>query len=329
MGDLGVDLGTTNTVVCHNRRGVILNEPSVMALRAHRGRPKVLAIGLEARALVGRVPAGLSVVRPLHDGVITDLETARMYLGTVLRRIGVRPWQRARLRAAIGVPMGATALERRALLEAAEEARIGKAMLIPEPIAGAAGCGLDPLEPRTHMVVDVGGGMAEVTAFCYEGLLAHRSCPLAGDEMTLAVYQYLREEYQIIVGELIAEQVKVRTTEDTAPIVVEGQDAATGRPRVVTLAPEEVLEAIRPVTDAVIRTLAACLEDLSAQSVSDVMAEGVLTIGGGSLLRGFDKLLEDAFGFPVRRAERPLTCVAEGAVRCLSRESLLKAYAAG
>ncbi len=326
MGGLGVDLGTANTVVCHDHRGIILDEPSIMLMRVDHARPKALAIGQEARTLIGRTPTGLTLVRPLRDGVITDLETARAYIAALLRRIAVRPWQRPLLRAVLSVPVGATALERRALLEAAGEARIGKAMLVPAPIAGAAGCGLDPLEPRTRMVVDVGGGTAEVTAFCYGGLLVHRSCPLAGNEMTLAVYQYLREQYQIVVGELVAEDVKIRASQDTVSVVVEGQDAATGRPRLVTLTVEEVLEAIRPVTDAIVHTLAACLEDLPSQSVRDVMAEGVLVIGGGSLLRGFDKLLADAFGFTVRHAEQPLTCVAEGAARCLGQEALLKAY---
>jgi rod shape-determining protein MreB len=293
---------------------------------AHHG--KLLAVGEEARALVGRAPASLTIVRPLQGGVIIDLEMARRFLVAIIRRATAHRWQRARLRAVIGVPAGATALERQALLESAEEAKVSTAFLVAEPIAGAVGCGLDPLEPRTHMVVDVGGGTAEVTAFCFGGVVAQRSCRLAGDEMTVAVYHYLRERHQIVVGELVAEDVKIRASVEASPsFVVEGKDAATGRPRFVTLGAEEVSDAVRPVTEEIIKTLAACLEDLPAQSVSDVMAEGLLAIGGGSLLRGFDKLLEDAFGFSVRIADRPLTCVAEGAARCLERAGLLQAYA--
>ena len=326
MRGLGIDLGTANTVVSHARRGVIYDEPSVMAMRVGRRRPQLLTVGTEAKALLGRTPQGLTMVRPLQDGVITDLEGSRTYLRAVLRRLPVR--HRVRAHAAIGVPLGATTLERRGLLEAADEAHIARAVLVPEPVAGALGCGLDPMEPSSHMVVDIGGGTAEVTSFCYGGVLAHRSSRVAGDEMTLAIYEYLRHEYQLIVGEIVAEDVKIRAaTEESPSLVVEGQDAATGRPRLITLGVDEVGEALRPVTSAIIQTLAACLEDLPPQSVSDINAEGVLTFGGGSLLRGLDKLLEDAFGFPVRRAERPLTCVSEGALACLRRPDLIAAFA--
>jgi rod shape-determining protein MreB len=300
-----------------------------MVMRADGGRhPKPIALGREAREVVGRTPAGLVAVRPLHDGVVSDLEVARTFIAAMLRQLGVHWWRRPRLRAVIGVPVGATTLERRALLEAAEEARLGKTVLIAEPVAGALGSGVDPLEARTHMVVDIGGGTAEVTAFCFGGLLAHRSSRLAGDEMTLAVYHYLRQEHQVVVGELAAEDVKVRVSlEDSPSLVVQGQDAATGRARLLTVTVDEVSEATRPVIEAIIQTLASCLEDLPAQGVSDIMSEGILAIGGGSLLRGFDKLLEAAFGFAVRLAPRPLTCVAEGAAECLRHPEVLEAYA--
>lgn len=329
MDGLGIDLGTANTVVSHTESGVIFNEPSMMVFRLGRGRrSRLLAVGRDARALLGRTPTGLAVVRPLQDGVVADLETTRRFIRAILGRAGLRWWQRRRLSVVVGVPVGATALQRRAVLEAAEEARIGRVQVIAEPIAGALGCGLDPLETRTHMVVDVGGGTSEVTAFCFGGFLAYRSVPLAGDEMTLAIYQYLRQEHQLVVGELVAEDVKVRASTEASPsLVVQGRDAATGRARLVSVAVEEVVEAVRPVTQAIIQTLAGSLEDLPPQSVSDIMAEGVLAIGGGSLLLGFDKLLEDAFGFSVRLAERPLTCVAEGAARCLARPEVLTAYA--
>jgi rod shape-determining protein MreB len=166
-----------------------------------------------------------------------------------------------------------------------------------------------------------------VAAFGSGGLLAFRSCPLAGSEMTLALYQYLRSEHQLVVGELAAEEVKIRASQEPGPsLLVEGQDAASGRARVVDLAVEEVAEAVTPVVDEIIQTLSSCLEDLPPQSVSDVMAEGVIAIGGGCLLPGFDKCLKDAFGFSVLVAERPLTCVAEGAARCLDRPEMLAAF---
>jgi rod shape-determining protein MreB len=177
------------------------------------------------------------------------------------------------------------------------------------------------------MVVDVGGGTAEVAAFCFGGVLTHRTSKLAGDEMTLAVYRHLREQHQIYVGELGAEDVKVRAgVDDDGPLVVQGRDAATGRPRLVTMRAAEVADAVRPITDEIVRTLAACLDDLPPQAIADVLSEGVLVFGGGSLVRGFPEELERGLGLPVKVAEEPLTCVAEGAARALRNRPLLKAY---
>jgi rod shape-determining protein MreB len=334
MSGFGIDLGTSNTVVCGRRVGIVLNEPSVMLVRterrtSHTRRVSPLMTGHEARALLGRCPVGLATIRPLNDGVIVDLESARAFIVAILSRLTAPAWQRFRPRAVIGAPAGATTLERRALIEAAEEAGIRRVQLVPEPIAGALGCGINPLEPRAHLVVDVGGGTAEVTAFCYGGILARRSCRVAGDEMTLALYQYLRSEHQLIVGELTAEGVKCEVGSTTrASLVAQGLDSLTGRPRLVTLGVAEVVEALRPTLDAIIGALAQCLEDLPPQAVNDILQEGVWAFGGGSLLRGFDKLLEDAFGFPVRRAPRPLTCVAEGATACLTHPEVLQAFEA-
>src|SRR5215831_17971056 len=252
----GIDLGTANTVVCHPRRGIVLNEPSVMVVRAEGKRSRPLLVGQAARELIGRTPVGIATVRPLRDGVITDLESARAFIVAVLRLVARRPWDRLRPRAGIG-----------------------KASLIPEPVAGAIGSEVDPLEPRAHLVVDVGGGTAEVTAFCFGGVLAHRSCRVAGDEMTIALYQYLRQEHGIVVGELTAEDIKLRVgCDEGGSLVVEGRDAATGRPRLVTLAAQEVVEAIQPTSDGIIHALANCLEDLPPQTVSDIMGEGVLCL---------------------------------------------------
>lgn len=189
---------------------------------------------------------------------------------------------------------------------------------------------IDPLEPRTHLVVDIGGGTAEVTALCYGGVLSHRSCRIAGDDLTSAILRYLRAEHQIIVGELTAERAKVGAPEtaDERSLVVEGRDAATGRARLVTLETEEIMDAVRPTTTSIVQTLASCLDDLPPRAISDVMAEGILAIGGGSMLRGVPQLLEEAFGLPVKTAERPLTCVAEGATSCIEHADVIAAYAA-
>ncbi|MGY1641826.1 rod shape-determining protein [Geodermatophilus sp. SYSU D00703] len=325
--ELGIDLGTANTVVSDVRRGIVFDEPTVMLLR--RGavrRERVLAVGREAADLVGRAPAAYAAVRPLQDGVVTDLETARLYLRAVLHKAGLRVWNFP-VRAVIGVPVGSTALEHRALLEAAEEAGLRPVTALEESIAGAIGCGIDPLERRVHMVVDAGGGTAEAVAFCFGGVLAHRTSKLGGDEMTLAVARHLREQHQLHVGELEAEDLKIRCgADDDDPLVVQGRDAVTGRPRLATVHAAEVAEAVRPITDEIVRTLAACLDDLPPQALADVLAEGVLVFGGSSRVAGFPQELERGLGLPVKLAEEPMTCVADGAARALRNRPLLSAY---
>lgn len=330
MTGFGIDLGTANTVVCHRRRGVVLDEPSVMVVRTSEARcrrVRPLLVGREACDLMGRCPIGLTTLRPLHDGVIADLEAARAFVVGVLGRIATPAWQRVHPRAVIGVPAGATALERRALLEVARDAGIRKPELLPEPIAGAVGCGLDPLEPRAHMVMDIGGGTSEITAFCYGGVLSHRSSRIAGDELTLTLHRYLRSEHQLLVGELTAEALKCRMDADEGlSSVVQGVDLATGRPRLLTLESAEILEALQPTADTIIGALAGALDDLPPQAADDILTAGITVFGGTSLLRGFGKLIEAALAFPVRMAERPLTCVAEGAARCLADLDVVRAY---
>lgn len=324
MGGFGIDLGTANTVVGTPDSGIVLDEPSVMLVRTTDPYRAVL-VGREARELIGRTPAGYQTVRPMRDGVIVDLESARAFIMAIIRKVSPRVRFGLRPRSVIAVPAGATSLERRALLEVAHEAGLRKVALIPEPVAGAMGSGINPLEPRAHLVVDLGGGTAEITGFCFGGILTHRSCRVAGDELTTALYQHLRVEHQIVVGQLTAEDIKVRLHggDGSEPLVVEGRDAATGRARLVTLETEEVVDALRPTTREIVHTLTACLEELPAQAVGDVMSEGLLAIGGGSMLRGFTQLLEESFGFPVKTAERPLTCVAEGATACLVHPEVL------
>lgn len=326
---ISIDLGTANTIVWDNEEGCLFNEPTMMALSFNGGRHSdVIGIGHAAEELVGRTPDGVEVIRPLRDGVITDLETTRRFLREVLQGIAGTWLQRRRLNVAIGVPAGATPLERRALLEAAEEAGLGRAHLLPEPVCGAVGCGVDPLQPRAHLVVDIGAGTSEIAAFGSGGMLTYRSTPLGGDEMTAALLQYIRHEHQLVVGELQAEQAKIRAFSEPNPsMVVEGRDAVTGKARIVNLSPEEVSEAVAPVVQEIISVLTGCLDDLPPQSVSDIMAEGVILVGGGSLVPGFAKKVEDAFGVAALPAQDPLTRVAEGGARCLANPEAVEAYA--
>ncbi len=323
--DLGIDLGTANTVVSDVRRGIVFDEPSVMLLRPGSPRRRqVQTVGREASELLGRAPARFAAVRPLHDGVVTDLETARLYLRAVLERAGRRAW--SPVRAVIGVPADSTALETRALLEAAQEAGIRPVTALDDSVAGAVGCGVDPLERRVHMVVDVGGGTAEAVAFCFGGVLAQRTSKVGGEEMTVAVARYLREQHQLHLGSLEAERVKVFSAAENGPLVVHGRDGTSGRPRLATVQAAEVAEAVRPVVDEIVRALTGCLDDLPPQALADVLAEGVLVFGGASLVNGFARHLESDLGLPVKLAEQPLTCVAEGAARALRNRPLLAAY---
>lgn len=328
MSDLGIDLGTANTVVYDVAQAIVYDEPSVLLRRRRGGRRGVLVtIGREAAELLGRVPAGMEATRPLQDGVITDLDTARSYLRAVVRRAVSNPVHRMHGRVAIGVPSGATELERRALLAAADEAGMHRATAIDEPIAGALGCGIDPMDRRAHMVVDVGGGTAEATAFCYGGVLTSRSCRVAGDEMTVALFRHLREHHQLVVGERTSEEIKIRIRIETEPsLAVPGLDAGTGHARLVTIPVAEIAEVIRPITEEIIQTLAAALHDLPPDAASDILADGVTAFGGASLTRQFDQRLEEALGFPVKMADNPLTCVAEGAALSLHAPGVLDAF---
>lgn len=329
MSGIGIDLGTSTTVVCHSAAGVLADEPTAVLQHAdprRRGRP--VSVGAPAYGLLGRVPAGLAVTRPVQDGVVVDLDAARALARDVIRRTVLRPWVPARSQVAVAVPLGASDVECRAVLEAVEDVRLRNVRLVPAAVAGALASGVDLTDRRTHLVVDVGAGTCEIAAFAYGGVVAARSTRLGGDEMTLALHEYLRGMHQVVVGELTAEELKLRVaTEESPSVVVEGQDAATGRPRLVALSVEEVLDAVRPVTDTIVQALAACLHDLPSQAVSDVAAEGVLAIGGVTGLRGFGKSLESALGFAVRVADRPLTCVAEGTAELAADDHLLKAFA--
>src|SRR5438067_882506 len=325
----GVDLGTANTVVWQPVRGVVLNEPSVMIVRPNGDHALApVAVGSQARQLMGRTPAGMEAVRPLRDGVITDLVAAKTFITAMLRRVPAQPWEKLRPRAVIGVPAGATSLERQALVEAAEEADLGRVHLIPEPIAGAVGAGLDPTATRAQMVVDVGGGTAEITAFCFGGVLASRSCRIAGDEMTAALCNYLRQEHCLLAGELTVEDAKMTAGGGrNGSVRIEGRDSATGRPRAVEIKGNEVAAALAPTVDSIVEALTATLtEDLPPQAVADIMNDGVVAFGGGVLLRGFGPRLEEGLGFKVRVADEALLCVARGAAVCLTRPALLKAF---
>src|SRR5689334_13961376 len=264
MTRLGMDVGSVSTVVCNADGDFLYDEPSVLLHQRSGSRGEHITIGRAAAELIGRLPPGVTVLRPVRHGVITDLHTARSYLRAVVRQIFPRPWQRARAQVVVGVPAGASLLEQRALLEAVEEAGISWAVAIEEPIAGALGCGINPLDRRVHMVVDVGGGTAEASAFCFGGVLASRSCRMGGGEMTQAVIRHVRQHHHLIPGEIAAEQMTIRSgaVSQDVEVMAHGRDSDSGRPRSISVIAGELQAAIGPVVDTLVRGLAGCVDDL-------------------------------------------------------------------
>ncbi|MFR9802981.1 rod shape-determining protein [Pseudonocardia sp. RS010] len=325
MARFGMDVGTGTTVLYDAEGGFQYDEPSVMLGRPHG---QGVSVGREAAELVDRVPSGAHAVRPVRDGVITDLETARRYLRAVVRRVFPRPWQRTRLTAALTVPAGASPLERRALVEAAEEAGIVRVLALAGPVAGAIGCGVDPLDRRVHMVADVGAGTAEIVALCFGEILAVRSRRVAGDAIAAAVRRHVREQHHLVVGRDAAEELTIRAgaAPDGAEVVVVGRDGDNGRPRTLRLRAAELHGVVAPRVAELASSLIGCLDDLPARALDDLAADGVLLVGGASPTRGLRAALEAGLGLPVKQAENPSTCVAEGAARAFTLPGVLEAY---
>ncbi|PVZ10050.1 rod shape-determining protein [Actinomycetospora cinnamomea] len=311
MADIGIDLGTGTTVVCHPRDGVVYDEPSLLVeWPARRGRELIL--GNDAAALDGRTPPGARTGRPVRGGAVTDLSLVRTYLHELLRRTSRNRWRVRRPHAVLSCPVDATPLERRALLEAAEEAGLGHADLLPAPLAGALGCGLDLADARVQAVADVGAGTAEIAVFCRGTVLTRRSCRHAGDEMTAAVRTHLREHHGLHLSEAAADALKVRASAAREPLAAEGRDVATGRPRVVTVEVAEIEAALAPVVRRAVGALADFLDDVPVAGIPDLLAGGVVLAGGSAPAPHLRDELEAALGVPVKVPDRPRTCVAEG-----------------
>ncbi|HEY2224084.1 rod shape-determining protein, partial [Actinomycetospora sp.] len=311
MADIGIDLGTGTTVVCHPRDGVVHDQPSLLVEWPTR-RGRELLLGDAAAALDGRTPPGARVGHPLRGGAVTDLTLARTYLHELVRQTSRGRWRVRRPHAVLSCSVDATPLERRALLESAEEAGLGRVDLLAAPLAAALGCGLDLADTRVQAVVDVGAGTAEIAVFCRGVVLVGRSCGHAGDEMTTAVRGRLREQHGLDVSPPAADAMKVQASAAREPLVVEGRDVATGRPRVLTVEVAEVEAAVVPVVRRAVASLGDCLDDLPVAGVPDLFGGGVVLVGGGSLAPHLRDELESALGFPVKVPDRPRTCVAEG-----------------
>ncbi len=328
--DMGIDLGTANTVVCIRGEGIVLNEPSVVAVK--RGTNKVLldgtAVGNVAKEMLGKTPGNIQAIRPLKDGVIADFEITEAMLRYFItkvhnRNFGVKP------RVVIAIPSGITTVERRAVRTSSERAGARKVFLIEEPKAAAIGAGLPFLEPTGHMIVDVGGGTTEVAILSLGELVTYETIRVAGDEMDEAIIQYMKREYSLGVGPRTAENIKIAIgsaypLDKETTYYVKGRDLQAGLPRGITVTSEEVREALREPIQAIVNAIKLTLERTEPELAADILDRGMVLVGGGVLLRGLDKVIQQETGLPVAIAEDPLGAVAIGTGEVINQLDRLK-----
>lgn len=323
--DMGIDLGTANTLVYAKGKGIVLQEPTVVAL--DRDTSGIIAVGKEAEMMVGRTPGNIVAVRPLKDGVIADFEVTekmlRYFIGKAHRHHGIfSP------RVIIGVPSGVTEVEKRAVMDAGREAGAREVFLIEEPMAAAIGAGLPVQEPMGNLIVDIGGGTTEVAVISLGGIVSSRSLRVAGDELSESIAQYIKRRYNLMVGERTAEEIK-QTIGSAYPMKeetvreVRGRDLLTGLPKVIRVSSKEVLEALTEPVANIVDAVKTTLERTPPELAADILDRGIVMSGGGALLRGIDRLLAEETGMPVQVAEDPLTCVARGTGAALESLNVL------
>src|SRR6266513_4782606 len=317
--DMAVDLGTANTLVYVRGRGIVLNEPSVVAVNTVTGA--ILAVGAEAKRMIGRTPSHIRAIRPLKDGVIADFDTTEKMLRYFIQKVHLRKFM-AKPRVVVCVPSGITGVEQRAVEEATISAGARAAYIIEEPMAAAIGAGLPIHEPAGNMVVDIGGGTTEVAIISLGGVVTSSSVRVGGDELDDAIIQHVKKEYSVALGERTSEAIKLAVgsafpTADDMMAEIKGRDLVSGLPKTIHITSEEVRKAleepVNAIVDAVRNTLDRCPPELAA----DIMDRGMVLTGGGALLKGLDERLRHETGMPVHITESPLTCVAVGSGKCL------------
>ena len=324
--EMGIDLGTVNVLVYVRGQGVVLQEPSVVAVSLHER--KIIAVGEEARAMLGRTPGTLEVVRPLRDGVIANYTVTERMLRYFIRKAGGASWF-FRPRVMISVPYGVTSVERRAVREAALDAGAGRAHLIPEPLAAAIGAGLPVDTPSGNMVVDLGGGASEAAVVAMNGIVVANSVRVGGLRLDEAIIAYVRRKYNLLIGQPTAEEVKI-CIGSALPLgpplkmEVQGRDQVTGLPRIVTLSSDEVTEAINEPLMAMMGVIKGVLERTPPELASDIIERGIALVGGTALLRKIDELVTRETGVPAWVAEAPMACVAIGAGKALEQYESLR-----
>ena len=324
--DMGVDLGTANTLVYVRRLGIVLREPSVVAKRVDDGR--VLAVGSDAKRMLGRTPGDIIATRPLRDGVIADFDTTAQMLQYFIRKAANgRMWIRPRV--VVGIPSGCTEVEKRAVIDATIQAGARDAYLIEEPMAAAIGAGLPVSEPVGSMVCDIGGGTTEVAVIALGGIVTSRSIRIGGDELDEAIVQYSRRAYNLLIGERSAEEIKIAIgsafpgREENA-VDVRGRDLVSGLPRTVRMTSAEIREAMAEPVQQIVDAVKQTLERTPPELAADIVDRGIILVGGGALLRGMDRLLAEETGMPVSLTEDPLAAVVMGTGKALEEIEVLK-----
>ncbi|MDF2635963.1 MAG: cell shape determining protein MreB/Mrl family [Pelosinus sp.] len=324
--DMGIDLGTANTLVHVKGKGIVLSEPSVVAIQRDTG--EVLAVGEEAKQMIGRTPGNIVAIRPLKDGVIADFDVTQAMLKYFIRKaIDTKSFIRPRV--IVGVPSGVTEVEKRAVIDATIQAGAREAYLIEEPMAAAIGAGLPVHEPTGNMVVDIGGGTTEVAVISLGGIVTSRSIRVGGDEMDEAIIQYIKRTYNLMIGERTAEEVKMTIGAAIVPEIdhtmdIRGRDLVSGLPKTLTIKASEVQQALSEPVTSIIEAVKVTLEKTPPELASDIMDRGIVMTGGGSLLKGLDRLLNRETGMPVHISEDALLCVCMGTGRALESIDLLK-----
>jgi rod shape-determining protein MreB len=326
--DIGIDLGTANTLVHVRDRGIVISEPSVVAIEARTKR--VIAVGAEAKRMVGRTPANIIAIRPLRDGVISDFDVTEQMIKYFVHRVHDRIGLIPRPRMLLGIPSGVTEVEKRAVRNAALNAGARWAGLIEEPMAAAIGAGLPISEATGSMIVDIGGGTTEVAVISLDGIVASRSIRLGGDEMDQDIVAFARREYNLLLGERTAEDVKIAIGSaypgdaDDRRVTLRGRDLLTGLPRAVEVGGEQIREALEPSVQQIVDTIKDTIEETPPELVADIMDQGIVLAGGGALMAGLDRRIAEATQMPVHVAEDPLTCVVRGTGKVLEELDVLQ-----
>ncbi len=325
--DLGIDLGTANTLVHVKSKGIVIREPSVVAVQRDTGA--VLAVGEEAKRMIGRTPGNIIAIRPMKDGVIADFDVTQSMLKYFIKK-AFRHRSLIRPRVVVCVPSGVTEVEKRAVIDATLQAGAREAYLIEEPMAAAIGAELPVHEPTGSMVVDIGGGTTEVAIISLGGIVTSRSIRIGGDEMDEAIVHYIKKSYNLMIGERTAEEIKIRIgsayaiEDQETSMEVRGRDLVTGLPKTISISSEEIREALKEPVSSILDAIKITLEKTPPELAADIMDRGIVMTGGGSLLKRLDKLISKETGMPVHIADAPLDCVALGTGKVLDQIDVLK-----